>query len=304
MKIVLAGGTGFIGSAVKLRLLRDGHHVVLLTRRPERVRPPAGESIEVEGWDGRSGGPWQRCVSGADAVINYTGESVIAGRWSPRRKAELLNSRLQPTRALVEAIAQADRKPALMISASATGYYGDVRGGRVTESHPSGGGFLAYVCRGWEDEARRVEAHGVRLMISRTGPVIGRDDEFLSRMLPVFRAFLGGVVGSGDQWIPWIHREDVAGIVAFALDHADISGPVNVTAPEPVTMRRFAHTLGEVLDRPVWTRVPSPAVRVAMGEMAEAVLAGQAAVPEKLAAAGYQFRYPTLREALAAVLKA
>jgi len=302
MNIVVSGGTGFIGKGLLQRLLEANHRLVVLTRNPEAVKPLATGSVQVERWNAKSLGAWADRVDGADAVINLAGEPIPAKRWTKRQKARLLNSRVDATKAIVAAIDQAKRKPSVLINASAVGYYGNVESGEVTESHPKGTGFIADLVERWEQEARAAEAMGVRVVLPRTGIVLEKDGGALKKMLLPFKLFVGGPLGSGRQWLPWIHREDVAGAILFALENPNLSGPVNLAAPEPVTMKQFSSALGKALGRPSWAPVPALVLRGLFGEMAETLLTGQRVVPRKLLQFGYQFRYPTLDQALAAIL--
>jgi uncharacterized protein (TIGR01777 family) len=300
MNIVVAGGTGFIGSSLLPLLRRAGHEVVVLTRDPERAPPTPG--VTRVRWDGVTQGEWTVFVQGADAVINLAGESIGGGRWTSSRKERIVASRVNATRALLEAIRRGEKGPSLFISSSAVGYYGPVESGEVAEDHPPGSGFLADVCRLWEQEALAVGELGPRVVILRTGVVIGEKGGALERMLLPFRLFAGGPLGSGRQWFPWVHGDDVAGVILFALGNAALTGPVNLVAPETADMRSFCAALGRALSRPSWLPVPAMALRAALGEMADMILTGQRVVPAKLLALGYQFRYPALAPALASVV--
>ena len=303
MQIVLTGGTGFIGKTLTRRLAQAGHRVILLTRRPEAVRQSSEDSVQIVSWDGKTLGPWVPSLNGADAVVNLAGEPIAAKRWTPAQKARILSSRMDATGALVAAIAQAKKRPSVLVNASAVGYYGSVESGDVTESHPRGRGFLADTCERWEQEARKAEALGVRVVLLRFGIVLEKDGGALAKMLPPFKFFAGGPLGSGRQWLPWIHREDLIGAVLFVLERARLSGPVNVTAPEPVTMKQFCAALGKSLHRPSWAPVPAFLLRTALGEMSEMLLTGQRVIPQKLETSGYRFRYPRIEEALYSVLQ-
>jgi uncharacterized protein (TIGR01777 family) len=303
MKVVVSGGTGFIGSRLLDELLREGHQVILLSRRPGAAGNRLPGNLEIAPWDGRLPGPWQEKLEGADGVINLAGESIAEGRWTAERKARIVASRVDSTRAIVQAMAQAKKKPSVLVNASAVGYYGHVPEGKITESHPKGAGFLADTCARWEEEARRAAKAGARVVLARIGIVLAPGGGALAKMIPPFLFFAGGSLGSGRQWFPWIDRDDVSGAILFALKRPDLSGPVNVTAPEPVIMRDFSKMLGKALHRPSWAPVPGFALKMLLGEMAEMLLTGQCAVPEKLANAGYAFRDPHLEGALAHALQ-
>lgn len=299
MKIIVSGGTGFIGRALVQRLTSEGHKIIIFTRSEQN---PNLNSDRMTRWDAKTMGPWAKELEGADAVIHLAGESIVAKRWSPEQKIKIKNSRIHSTRILIEAIERCSVRPRVLINASAVGYYGNVREGSVTEDAPKGKGFLADVCEVWENEARQAEVLGVRTVYIRTGVVLEKDGGALSKMLPPFILYIGGPLGSGKQWFPWIHRDDVIEILIFIINHAAISGPVNVVAPHPVRMRKFCKTLGKALKRPSWAPVPAFVLRTLLGEMSEMLLEGQRAIPEKLLKAGYPFRYPKLDEALDAIL--
>jgi uncharacterized protein len=299
MKIVVAGGTGFIGSSLVPRLRLEGHDVVVLTRDPGKA--PHDPGVTRVRWDGATQGEWTVHVQGADAVINLAGESIGGGRWTPARKRRIVASRVNATRALSESIRLGEKRPSLFVNSSAVGYYGPVESGDVTEDHPPGSGFLSDVCLRWEQEASAVGELGPRVVILRTGVVIGEKGGALEKMLLPFRLYAGGPIGSGRQWFPWVHGDDVAGVILFALGNAALAGPVNVVAPETVDMKAFCAALGRALSRPSWLPVPAPALRAALGEMADMILTGQRVVPAKLLTLGYRFRYPGLAAALDSV---
>jgi len=300
MNIVIAGGTGYIGSSLIPLLRREGHQATVLTRYPEMY--PLAPDVRRVRWDGRTQGDWSALVQNADAVVNLAGESIGGGRWTVSRKQRIVASRLNATRALLEAIRKGEKKPSIFINSSAVGYYGPVESGDVTEDHPPGPGFLADLCLRWEQEASAVGELGPRVVILRTGVVVGEKGGALARMILPFRLYAGGPIGSGGQWFPWVHREDVAGVIAFSLARKALAGPVNVVAPESVDMKTFCAALGAALSRPSWLPVPPLALRAALGEMAGMILTGQRAVPARLTSLGYQFKYPLLAPALASAL--
>jgi uncharacterized protein (TIGR01777 family) len=297
-KIVIAGATGFIGQKVTSRLLASQAAVVVLTRRPDAGRAPLHPLVSYVQWDGKNQGDWTRQVDGADAVINLSGQSIAGKRWSNARKEELLLSRTQPTSALVQAIRASGKRPQVLINASAVGYYGHVAQGTVAEDHPPGSDFLGNLCEAWEAAALSAQDLGVRVVLLRSGIVLDKQGGALQRMLLPFRLFLGGSLGSGDQWFPWIHTEDEVQAILFTLETSGISGPVNLAAPEPATMQEFSRAVGKVLRRPSFFRVPAFVLRAALGEMADIVLTGQKVIPQKLNKAGFEFRFPALVGAL------
>lgn len=303
MKIIVSGGTGFVGQALVQELAQKGHHVILLTRDLNTLKHPSSSSITPIAWDAKTLGPWAGQVDGADAVINLAGEPIVKKRWGAAQKKILLSSRIDSTRALVEAIRKAAKKPRVLINAAAVGYYGPVESDTVTESCRKGGGFLADMCDAWEKEALQAESAAVRTVCARIGIVLEKDGGALAKMLPPFQFFIGGPLGSGRQWLPWIHRADVIGAILFCLGNPKISGPVNFTAPSPAAMKDFCKTLGEVLRRPSWAPVPDFVLQILLGEMSIVLLTGQKAFPEKLLQAGFAFRYPDLKDALISILK-
>ena len=298
MKIILAGGTGFIGKALIQTLVGEGHRVVILTRHAGKMKWMNKRFVTEIIWDGKHLGDWAKEFDGVDAVINLAGESIAAKRWSAAQKKHIIDSRISSTKAIVDAIRQANHKPSVLINASAVGYYGNVENGDVTESSPKGSGFLSDTCDQWEKEAREAEVLGVRVVILRFGVVLGEGGGALSKMIPPFKMFIGGPLGSGRQWFPWVHREDVTGVIHFALINTKLSGPVNVTAPDSVNMKQFCKQLGKAMGRPSWAPVPAFALKLMLGEMSEMLLTGQKAVPKKLSENGYSFYYPSLEEAL------
>lgn len=298
MRVVVAGGTGFLGVPLCARLVASGHDVAVLTRRPGEAQRGLPAGVKAVGWDGRALGPWAVELDGADGVINLAGASIGERRWTPERKAVLRSSRLDPTSALVRAIEQAKARPSVFVSQSAVGYYGDCGDAVVTESHPPGSDFLARLCVDWEAAAGAAERMGVRVVHTRTGVVLGRGGGALAPLLTPFKMFVGGPLGGGRQWFPWVHRDDVVGLLTFALQRDDLRGPMNVTAPEPATMRTFAAALGTVLHRPSAFPVPGFALRAMLGELADSLLGGQRAIPVVAQERGYVFAYPSLLPAL------
>ncbi|MBL7959646.1 TIGR01777 family oxidoreductase [bacterium] len=298
MKIVLAGATGFIGRKLIQSLIADEHQVVILTRHPAKAAHTFGPSVQTLQWDARSSGDWFTAVDGADAVINLTGESLAAKRWDETQKQLLLSSRIESTRVIVWAIEKASVRPSVLINASAVGYYGDVPDDTVTENYPASNDFLGILSEQWEDEAYHAVRLGIRVVCLRIGIVLGGGGGALEKMILPFKFFVGGPLGSGKQWFPWIHRDDVIGSIRFVLVNEKITGAVNLTSPNPVTMNDFCKTLGRVMGRPSIMRVPGFVLKLAVGEFAQFLLAGQKAVPDKLLKNKYQFLYSDLEKAL------
>ncbi|HOW58157.1 MAG TPA: TIGR01777 family oxidoreductase [Candidatus Omnitrophota bacterium] len=299
MKIILTGGTGFIGTAVRRQLLSEAHQIYILTR--QKILS-AHEQEKFIYWNPERLGDWAACFDGADVVINLSGENIAGRYWTESQKQRIVQSRVNATRMIVAAIGQARKKPSTLINASAVGYYGHVPFALMTEGNGRGEGFLAETCEMWENEAMQAERFGVRVVLARLGPVLGEKGGMLSKMIFPYYFFLGGSLGSGEQWISWIHRDDVAGIFSFLMTHPSLSGPVNVAAPKPVFMKEFSSLLGNLLHRPSWLKVPSFVIRLIMGEMSSVVLEGQRVVPQKLSDQGYRFKYEDLKPALAAIL--
>ncbi len=301
MKIAIAGATGFVGTRLVERLLAQGDRVTILTRNPQKAigRFPKADVISYSPLES---GEWQQSISGCDAVVNLAGEPIAEKRWTPAQKREIIASRQIATQKIVEAIDRAEVKPQVLVSASAIGFYGTSETAKFDENSPAGTDFLAEVCTTWEAAARAVTASGTRLVILRLGIVLGENGGALGKMLAPFSAFVGGPIGSGKQWFSWIHRDDVVKLIISAIADPAMQGIYNATAPNPVTMQEFAQTLGTVLSRPSWLPVPEFALEAMLGEGAIVVLQGQQVVPVKTLADGFNFDYPTLKPALAAIL--
>jgi hypothetical protein len=302
MKVVIGGANGLIGKRLVQALRARGDEVVALVRSPGSVS--FGSGVTVAQWDGKALGPWAVHVSGAQAVVNLAGANVGAHRWTDSFKQEILATRVDSTRACIAAIAAAQQKPAVFVSSSAVGIYGDRGDALLDESAAPGEGFLAEVCQTWEGEARKAEALGVRVPLIRTGVVLARPSEggALEKMVTPFKLFAGGPIGSGRQWLPWIHLEDEVAIFLWAIDDARATGPVNAGAPAPATMAAFCKALGHALGRPSWAPVPGFALKLLVGEFASALLGGQRLVPKLLLDSGFKFRFATCEAALADLL--
>jgi uncharacterized protein (TIGR01777 family) len=300
MKILITGGTGFIGSRLASRLAGGGRDVVILSRSRREPSETAPQISYLEGDPTRSG-HWQEAVRTCDAAVNLAGTSIFSP-WTRSNKRRILESRVAATRNLVEAIGVEGPKPAVLISASAIGYYGFRGDEDVDESGLAGQDFLAGVTAAWEAEAARAEAKLVRVVRCRFGIVLGGRGGALGQMLPLYRLGLGGPLGSGRQWFSWIHVDDLVDALIFALDRPALAGAVNMDAPAPVRNRDLAKALGRALRRPAFLRMPGFALRIALGEFSLALLRGQKVIPAKLLAAGFAFRYPEIGAALADIL--
>jgi uncharacterized protein len=296
MRIVVSGGTGFLGQALVNALRSAGHSVMVLTRRPRRE----GDLL----WSpDASSGSWVAAIHAADAVINLAGEGIADRRWSASRKNAILGSRVTATRAIAGALREAARPAAVFLSGSAIGLYGNRGDEIVTEQTPAGRDFLARVCVEWEHEAAAA-ADVTRVVLLRSGIVLGREGGALPRMALPFRFFAGGPIGSGRHYVSWIHRSDWVALVMWAIQRATTAGPLNLTAPEPVRNRDFAHTLGRVMHRPALVPTPALALQLAFGELADtALLASQRVVPALAMAEGFEFQYPQLEGALRAIYR-
>ncbi|MDA2923901.1 TIGR01777 family oxidoreductase [Acidobacteria bacterium AH-259-L09] len=298
MRIGVTGATGLIGSALCQSLIQDNHEVVVLARNPEKARQNLS-TAEVITWEATSGPPPEQSMDGLDAVVHLAGEAIAEGRWTAGRKRAIRESRVTGTRNLVQAILRSKNPPKVLLSGSAIGYYGP-RGDQLLEETSSPGkDFLAEICRQWESEAMRATESGVRVVLLRTGLVLSTEGGALPRILPPFRMFVGGPLGSGKQWMSWIHIQDEIEAIRYAVTKDEIEGPINLVEPNPVTNREFSRELGRVLGRPAFFRVPGFALRLLFGEMAESLLLqGQRVLSKKLEQAGYKFRFPQLNGAL------
>jgi hypothetical protein len=304
MRVVVTGATGMIGRSLVSALLARGEEVVGLSRDAERGRRALDDRVVVHAWpDPLAEPPPSDALAGADAVVHLIG-APVAQRWNDETKAAIRDSRVASTRFLVQGLTSLspDVRPATLVSQSATGYYGPRGPEPIDEAAPAGSDFLAGVVVGWEREALAAASSGVRVVVTRTGVVLSSEGGALAKMLPFFRLGIGGPVAGGRQYVPWVHLDDVVGAMAFCLGNHDATGPVNLTAPTPVTNTELSRTLGRVLKRPAFLPVPALALKALYGDMAEIVVTGQRAVPARLDELGYHFRYPELEPALRDVL--
>jgi uncharacterized protein len=304
VRVTVTGASGLIGSALVAELREQGTEVTVLSRNPSRAQEELG--VEAVGWDPLSEPAPVQALTGADAVVHLAGEN-IAQRWSERAKRAIRDSRVVGTRNLIAGLraagdAEQGQRPQTLISGSAVGYYGPHGEEPLDEDTPPGNDFLAETCVAWEAEAQQALALGMRVALVRTGVVLNRDGGALAKMLPPFQIGVGGPVAGGAQYMSWIHREDLVGMICAALEDERWSGPVNATAPEPVTNREFSHALGHALHRPSLLPVPGFALGLLYGEMAEIVTTGARVVPAKALVLGYDFRHPELDEALRSAL--
>jgi uncharacterized protein (TIGR01777 family) len=303
MRIVITGGTGMIGRSLAANLAPDGHEVVLLSRTPERATDlPTG--VRAEKWDARTGEGWAHLADGAGAIVNLAGASIAGEgffprRWTPERKALIRDSRIKAGHAVVDAISRVGQKPRVVIQQSGIGYYGPSDDSWLTEDAPPGTDFGARLASNeWETATMAVEEMGVRHVIARTAPVFDEREGALPRMLLPFRLFVGGPMGSGRQWLSWIHRDDSARATRFLIENEKATGPFNVSSPNPVTYGELAKIIGRVMRRPSFMPIPGFAMKLAFGEVSNVLLEGQRATPQRLLDMGFDFRFPTAEAAL------
>lgn len=297
MRALVTGATGFIGGA----LLKSLTSPIVLTRDPERARRSLPPDVVAHRWEPIAGPPPVEALRGADVVIHLAGDPV-AQRWNEERKRSIRDSRVLGTRHLVQSLGAANPRPRVLVSASAVGYYGDRGDEILEESSPPGRDFLAGVCRDWEAEAMRAKELGVRVVCLRTGIVLGREGGALPKMLPPFRLGLGGTLGDGRQWMPWIHIDDHIGLIQHAAGTEGLEGPLNAVAPTPVTNKDFTRALAAALKRPAFLPVPLFALKVMFGEMGSVMLSSDRAVPRVAERTGFAFRRPALDAALRSLL--
>ncbi len=301
MKIFVTGGTGFVGRNLISRLIGEEHAVTVLSRSEKASeRLPEGTSIVLG--DPTEAGPWQESLKGQDCIINLAGTSIFS-RWTPETKKLMRESRISTTRNIVDAMEPARGRDVVLFSTSAVGYYGFHGDEELTEESPPGDDFLARVAVEWENEALRAEEKGARVVITRFGIVLGEKGGALGQMMSIFRKYLGGPLGSGNQWFSWIHMEDLVGAFIFLTAHREISGPVNLTAPNPVTNRELVKALGKAMHRPSFLPAPGFMLRLILGEFGSVLLEGQRVIPKKLLDSRYSFLYPEMEGALGSLIK-
>ncbi|MEP1151417.1 MAG: TIGR01777 family oxidoreductase [Balneola sp.] len=298
MNILITGGTGFIGQELREELLKAGHNLIIVTRSPKKYEDEAASNQQFISLE-------EDLVSemeGCDVVINLAGENIFGQRWTDEVKERIYNSRIETTRTLVKAMEQAENKPSVFVSASASGIYGDQGDAILTEEYESANDFLATVCVDWEKESQKATELGVRVVNPRIGIVFEEGGGALEKMIPPFKFFVGGPIGNGKQYMSWIHRTDLVKALIFPLTNEKIVGAYNVCSPNPATMNEVAETLGDVMNRPSIFRVPKFAVEVAFGEAAQPITASTRMQPKNLQIHGFEFRYEELEEALADII--
>ena len=301
MHILIAGGTGTIGRRLVGHLTQHGHLVTVLSRQPYKPATlPA--KIRFARWDGQSTDGWSHLIEEVDAIINLAGVGIGDARWSPARKELIVSSRVNAGKTLVEAIRAAENKPQVLIQSSAVGYYGPGNAA-ITESAGPGDDFLAGVCKLWEASTNSVEEMGVRRVVIRTGVVLDTTGGALPKMVMPFRFFAGGPIGSGKQWVSWIHYQDLVAAIRFLIENDSVAGAVNVTAPNPVQNRALAKAIGQALRRPSFMPVPGFVFKIIFGQMSTVLLDGQQVLPGRLDGSGYQFKFPTVQQAVEDLLR-
>ena len=307
MRVLITGGTGLIGSELTNNLCADGHDVIILSRSgtSDTFLPSHAQLVK---WDGRTAEGWGRLVNEVDAIVNLAGESIsganpVSGRWTAARKQRIVDSRVQAGQAIVQALKSATKRPEVLVQASAVGYYGPHGDEPVTEDTAPGNDFLANVCKQWEASVAGVEALGVRLAIVRTGVVLSSGGGALPFMALPFRYFVGGPLGSGKQYVPWIHEEDQISAIRFMIEHQSMRGAYNGCAPKPVTNADFGKAIGRALRRPSYMPAPEFAIRLVLGEFATLIVDGQRQIPRRLQQSGFRFQYEDVDTALKDLLR-
>ncbi|MBA2176536.1 TIGR01777 family protein [Halobacillus locisalis] len=299
MNIVVTGGTGFVGQRLTDQLVKEGHHVYILTRSPDK-HTDSGQ-VTFVGWLKDEYHP-ARELPNVQAIVNLAGESLNSGRWTEEKKREILDSRIQATEGVLDLIEQLDSKPEVLVNASAVGFYGQSKTKTFTEeTEKPGNDFLANVVEEWEKRASKAENSGVRTVFVRFGIILGEEGALPKMILP-YKFMIGGNLGSGEQWMSWIHIDDVVGLIDFSIHQKEIRGPLNGTAPNPHRNKDFGRTLGDVLNRPHWIPAPAFALKIALGDMSTLLLDGQSVIPKKALEQGYSFHYPDLKPALESIL--
>ena len=296
MEILIAGATGLVGRELCRELLSSGHNITVLTRNPQKAKVTLKDANVLD-WNTLDDNP----MESLDCVINLAGESIGTGRWTAKKKRLIFNSRINSTKVIVTAIKKGIIKPKLLVNASAIGYYGPQGNEKIEEQYPAGDDFLATVCKAWEYEAYKAEELGVKVAAIRTGVVLSKDAEALKKMMLPFKFYVGGPVGPGQQWLSWIHISDLVRIFMYVIEKG-ITGPVNATGPEPIKMGDFSKVLGKVMKRPSWFPVPTPVLRLALGEQADLLVNSQRVLPKAIKDAGYGFLFPTAEAALADII--
>jgi len=300
MKILITGGTGFVGKQLTSRLIQDRHEVTILTRSLKGAKGSSPGISYLEG-DPTKKGPWQEAIKNHDTVINLAGASIFS-KWTEEHKKAIRESRVSTTQNIVEGIPSDPSKKITLFSTSAVGYYGFCGDEELVEDSPPGNDFLAHIAKEWEGEALKAREKGARVVITRFGIVMGEKGGALSQMIPLFKKYIGGPIGNGKQWFSWVHIKDLAEAFAFLIMHPEISGPVNVCSPNPVRNKDLAKALGKALHRPSFIPAPGFMVKLVLGEFGSVILEGQRVIPRKLLNNGFVFQYPDIEKALQGIV--
>ncbi|MEL6822400.1 MAG: TIGR01777 family oxidoreductase [Calditrichota bacterium] len=299
MKIIITGATGMLGRPLCAALLEDGHHVIALSRSPERASQKLGSQVTCLKWDGKTVGEWADAVDGSDGIVNLAGENIAGSRWTEAYKKRIIDSRVNAGNAVAEAIQSVTKKPSFLIQASATGYYGEGGDTVLTEDSPLGDTFLAEVVDRWEKSVSALNSSSIRVAFPRIGVVLGKEGGIVDKLRLPFQMFVGGPPGDGQQYISWIHIKDVVDAIRFLIHTESTSGRYNLTAPNPVRMTEFSKAFGAALGRPSWLPVPAFALKLALQQMAEeTALISQCIQPNRLLEAGFSFSFPDVNVAL------
>ena len=298
MKVLVTGATGFIGKELIKKLNANGHEILILTRNSDSAKFHVPVHCEILTWDPEKHSLSPSVLKGVDAVINLAGEGIADGRWTPERKRALIQSRTLSARRLIDAISYMNSKPKVFLSASAIGFYGDQGDQLLNEESAKGSGFLSQVCQNWENEILKAKDFGIRTVALRIGMVLGHDGGALEKMLPPFQLGVGGKLGSGTQWMSWIHIHDLVEMMAFSIENPSADGIYNAVSPNPVSNREFTKILGQELKRPTLFPVPKFILKIVLGELSELLLSSQRVVSKKISDRGFKFKYPQVQEAL------
>jgi uncharacterized protein (TIGR01777 family) len=301
-RVVVTGATGLIGKELCRKLIEKGYEVVVFTRQPDEARRAVPGAADYVAWRPSEAGPWASSIDGAWGVVNLAGASIAGQRWSAQRKREIRDSRVVGTRGIVAAIRAASRRPEVLVNASAIGYYGPRDDQPLDETATPGHDFLANLVLQWEAEALQAGEAGVRTVLVRSGIVLDKREGALAQLMLPFRLFVGGPILPGSQWFSWIHHADEVGIMLLGLEDERASGPINATAPNPLTNRDFVRTLGRAMGRPALLPIPGFALRLVLGEFADTLVTGQRVIPARAEELGYRFQYPTADAALREIL--
>jgi uncharacterized protein (TIGR01777 family) len=301
MRVIVTGGSGLIGRVLVDSLAKDGHEVIVLSRNPDAIKNLPG-GARAEKWDGKTAQDWGKLVNGAEVIVNLAG-ATISERWSDAQKKLIRESRVNAGKAIVEAVKAAEKKPRVMIQSSAVGYYGPRGAEEITEESSAGNDFLANVCKDWESSTAELESLSVRRVIIRTGVVLDKHGGALPRMVMPVKMFVGGPLGSGKQYFPWIHLQDEVAAIRWLIDNSNARGVYNLSAPRPLTNKEFTQAIGKVLGRPTFMPVPAFAMRTMFGEMSTLLLDGQREMPMRLVKDGFKFKFTDAEAALRDVLK-